>query len=68
MKGRRGLRSLGKHPEGRGVLDGKYEVEVGSQNEMFTEMRKGAQLGREEGDKRGSSPPLEVRELRVGRR
>ena len=28
----------------RGVLGGKYEVEVGSQNEMFTGMRKEASL------------------------
>lgn len=34
MKGRKGLRDLGRHPEKRGVLGGKYEVEVESQNEM----------------------------------
>lgn len=37
VKGRKGL---GRHPEGRGVLGGKYEVEVGSQNEMLTGKRR----------------------------
>lgn len=33
VKGMKGLRDLGRHPERRGVLGGKYEVEVESQNE-----------------------------------
>lgn len=41
MKSRKGVRSLGRHPEETGVLGGKYE-EVGSQKEMFTARRKEA--------------------------
>lgn len=32
----------GKQPEGRGLLDGKYEVAVASRNELFTGMRRAA--------------------------
>lgn len=34
VKSKKGLRDLGRHPERRGVLGGKYEVEVESRNEM----------------------------------
>lgn len=35
-----GQERSGRHPKGRGVLGGKYEVEVGSQNEMLTGKRR----------------------------
>ena len=38
--------------QGEGILGGKYNVEVGSQNAMFTGMRKEAWLARDLGGDR----------------
>ena len=38
--------------QGEGILGGKYEVEVGSQNALFTGMRKEAWLARDPGGDR----------------
>lgn len=65
MKGRK---SLGRHPEGRQVLGGKSEAEVGSPNETLTGMRKEARLGGGQRSRvmgRGTLS-MEARELRAG--